>query len=529
MIDLLPLALLLVGAGLVAGLPLLPALAPHRPKLRWGAAALIALSGLVTLFVPAGDPAFWQIAAWSDLKILIPALALQSNSAGRVLVLALDALILAAVLNSEPETTVTPWALLLLVLAAGHLALLPANLLSLTLGWALLDLVVVGCWYVIASEKEEQANLREAALLQFGVGAASTLLLWCASLPLQHDFAFQQIATLQLQPGWMGMPLMLAALLRLAPFPFHLGRLRLIAPSSRHTVLVLALQWVPLAAGGWLLTQIPNWTPLSSLWQQILSALLLTGLVASGLLAWLPSEGRRAARWLVIGQAGLTGLAALWAGSSAALAEGMALLLAGGLLTLFARRSATDLENRMAAGLGIAALAGLPLTWSAGGRLALYQTWLDSGWGLYLFLAAGACLLLLGAALSLLLRPAVGETPITQRVLAGVGLGLPALGLLLHGFSLPTAGILAWIALLIPAIGGVLLALGADSLRPLQQDLEAVLQPVLALDWSRRLTGRVGHLAGRGSHAIHQVLEGEGALLWLLIIVALGWLLVTSG
>jgi hypothetical protein len=354
-----------------------------------------------------------------------------------------------------------------------------------------------------------------------------TLFLWSAVLPFQSNQVPQSFAGLASTGGWAATALFVAILFRLAPFPFHLGRPLPTPGTFRYPALNVSIQMIPLATGAWLLARVPSWDGIPFLWQQILTAILLTGLVGSGLTAWLPSENRRTVRWIISGHAGLVALVALWVGSRAAVAEGLVLILAGGILGLLARLDRVTIENRVAAGLGAIALAGVPLTWGGDSRPLLFEAWQAENWGLYLFLAAGAYVLLLGSAGRLVLSPRTAAPEIRTRITHAVGLGLLALGLVLGAGPWPQAGAVTWLALLVPIPVAAALAWEADSLRSIQDEVEQWLSPVLSLHWLRRLAGRVGDLLGRAFHAVHEVTEGEGTILWVLIVLTLGWLLTT--
>jgi len=289
------------------------------------------------------------------------------------------------------------------------------------------------------------------------------------------------------------------------------------------------LQTAPAVAGVWLLGKLALGGAPPPIWSQLITALLLTGLVGCGLLAWLSREEPRTVGWILTAQAGIVVLAGLSAGPEAALAEGMVLILAGGLLTLYTKQGNLAIENRIAGGLAVAAMGGLPLTWGGDGRLALYQSWLADGSGLNIFLAAGAGLLTMAAAARIVLRPAPVPLDREERIRAGVALGLPALGLLMGSESLlAQVDLPAWLAVLVPLGGGAFLAWSAPSLSPIQERTPPWLARLVGLDWLPPLLGQIGGLGGRAVQAVHQVLEAEGVLLWVLIGLALGWMLLTS-
>lgn len=546
---------LLAGASLMLALATVPALINRRPRWntvrvrQYGWTAIVAVALLLMLVQNRDVVAPHQISSWSSSAILIPPLTIQSNQPGRILGLAFAAVVLAGFLilrgdqRDENGTSAGPTrqaglatpemdgVLLIAILAISLVALLPANLLCLTLSWAILDVITAAAWlYAVRPGKDDQWR---RILSSWGAGAAATLLLWSATLPLQADFAPQHLSSLTVA-GWSGIALTLAILLRLAPFPFHVlgGRAHILGESGsreQRSGLFLALQTAPAVAGIWLLGQLPGSEALPPIWRQLMSALLLTGLVACGLFAWLSRREHRTVGWILTAQAGIVVLAGLWSGPEAALAEGMVLILVGGILQPYAQQESLAIENRIAGGIGVAAMAGLPFTWGGDGRLTLYQSWLATGSGLNIFLAAGAYLLIMAAAARTVLRPAAVPLDREERIRAGAALGLPALALLMRTGLPPVAvNLPVWLAILIPLIGGVFLAWSAPSLAPIQERIPPWLPRLLALDWLPSLVGQIGRLFGRAVQAVHQVLEGEGALLWVLIGLALGWMLLTT-
>ncbi|MBN1316931.1 MAG: hypothetical protein JXA42_15735 [Anaerolineales bacterium] len=504
-----------------------PALAPYRNKMKWIAAAVVALSLFSLLMQDSSTANSWQSSIQSPLTISIPTLAFRTNAPGRLIGLALTIITLGAIFvtqrhrdnENESSSRELDWPLLLVSLSAGLLTLLPANLATLAITWTVLDIVTAAIW-ILAIE-----NPRDA-LVHWGAGAVGILSLWCAILPLQATGSNTTMPITVSPVSWMGAALFLAVALRLAPFPFHLVRPVVNGDKRIQPTCRTCLQIIPLAAGVWMLTQIQTWNVLPSFSLQLFSAVLLTGIVACGLLAWLPKEYPRVTRWIIAGQVGMTVMAALWAGPDTALAEGIALLLGGGLLIHYTGRDNNALENRIAVGVGIIALAGFPLTWGGDGRFALFNIWINRGQGLNLLLAGGSYLLLLGAAIKLILHAEFLDTDRLNRILVGIGFGLPAVGLFIRSGATAQQHFVVWLAILLPVGGGALLAWGAHSLQPLQQEIEPWLHNVLSLDWLAVSMGKAGRTAGQITHGIHQVLEGEGALLWVLAMLILGWLLM---
>ncbi len=563
---LLPTAVLLAGSALAAAPA---ALFGGRAGLkRWAAPAAVAVA---LLLIASGTGAAPQnVARYSWAGRSAP-LILQGNEPGRLLGVALAAAVLAATLvfprfeggsdsadrEGTPLSSGTECAVLLVALAATLIALLPGNLLSLIVAWAALDGVVVAAWLLLPATEHQ----RSAALTSWAAGAAGTLFLWAAAVLLPPGYAFGGIRSSTASEG-MWVALSLAVLLRLAPFPFHLhrswvhcGRPGLLVGAvtaaesaglqrrpegapSRDTDVdqepPASVPWPQLAnlmqaaSGVWLLARLVGLEEMPVAWRQVVTALLLTGLAGSGVLAWLSENGREAAGWIIAGQAGTVILVGLWAGPDAALAEGGVLILAGSLLILCASLKTAGIAGRVAGCAAVAALGGLPFTRANMGRFLTYGNWLSDSWGLYLLLAAAAHLLFLAAGAKVVFRPLTARPGQMQRMATGIGLGLPAIGLLSWSRGLATGEPLVWLAVLIPAGGGALLAWGGGSARPLQQEVLQRVRPLLRLGWLHQLTGAAISTVGRALCAVRNTLEGEGALFWMVLMLVLGWLVSRS-
>ncbi len=543
MIDLLsPPLVLLIGAGLIMAVSVVPVWRTARWNRYWHL-GLIAIALITVLFVwPAVAPSS-QVTQWSSLPILTPSLALQGNKPAQYLGAGLLVTLLAITIGTSswkeldgihsgedqasPATKSGKKSALLIVLATSLVSILPANLLTLVLAWAILDCVTAVTWLIIFRPETDDEWRR--FLINGSSGLIATLFLWSANLPLQANLAFQDWGSLHLE-GWAGIGITLAVLFRLSPYPLHLLRRRA-WPNGGGSQIALpsALQAGSVTAGIWLMAHIPGWASLGDLELQLFSALLLTGLAACGLLAWLSDQQQRAAGWILTGQAGIAALAGMWAGPDAGLAEGMVLILAGGLLAIQGKIKERSTESLVAGGIGIAALAGFPLTWGANGRFLLYQEWLDNGWGLYLLLATGAQLLILAAAGRLYLGFPSQPAKHSERLILGLALALPSATLLIKpGPLFPQGSVLVWLAIVAAAGGGALLAWGAETIQSFQVQAATRLRAPLTLGWLRRLTINCCRLVGRAAQSLHSVLEGEGALLWVLILLILGWLMLSN-
>ncbi|MBK8985747.1 MAG: hypothetical protein IPM39_06640 [Chloroflexi bacterium] len=298
----------------------------------------------------------------------------------------------------------------------------------------------------------------------------------------------------------------------------------LIEGAKRETAVLLLLS--PLLAGAALLARLSATGPMPGLLLFTLAGLLL---ILAGL--WRAWEHRtdpaRFGAALALAAAGFVLLAGLWAGPDAAAAEARAwsLAVAGLFLVARWRRVApADQAGWLANGqrliglvLALAALTGLPLTAGFNGRAALFEAWLAAGgWVLVAVLAllqvglvTAVCLFGLGQQ-----ETSDQAGPAAPDLAESAARLLLALGLL----AWPVLGGVSWVvwtALLLPLLGGLLLARLLQNAPPAPT---AVRWPVILASghWGGGLRLLVS--AVRDAAAL---LEGERGLLWLLLLAAL--------
>jgi hypothetical protein len=326
--------------------------------------------------------------------------------------------------------------------------------------------------------------------------------------------------------------LLFAGLWQLGAFPLHLWRplaARLLPPAAAlaHTA--------PTVAGALLLARLETYGGSAAAFALPLTLAGLVGLLLAAARAWTgqaegSAQASSVAAALVLGQASLVLLADVWAGSEAVLAETRVLLLAGGILLLAAGRVAEDEHVAMRIGplLAVVALAGLPLTAGFAGRSALYETWLAQGRWLLALVTALLHVPLVAAAVLLVQKDAAatGERPSPATLVAAAGLLLPGLGLFtLQGLA--DAGLLTWLAVLLPAAAGAALARVTGEPGPawpparLLRQAFALRLPLRPL--TRIVRQGVGAL-GTALRAAILMLEGEGGMMWLLVLLVLVWL-----
>ena len=225
---------------------------------------------------------------------------------------------------------------------------------------------------------------------------------------------------------------------------------------------------------------------------------------------------------LLGGQTSLLLLAGQWAGAEAALAEAQVLLPAGAILLLLAHHGQPKQPWFAKIGPLIAAtaFAGLPLTVGFGGRAALYQAWFEQGRWLLSLLATLLQIPIAGAAFLLALS---GDDDKQPRLPTYLAFTLPALALFRWG-GFGEASWLAFGLTLIPAGVGFALTRFASQTREAQMLLQQAFKLPISFRpvWDNLKMVFDGFvIAMRESAAI---LEGEGGLLWVILLLVILWL-----
>lgn len=405
-----------------------------------------------------------------------------------------------------------PRILALALVGAATGAALAADLFTLLMAWALLDVAFLALLLIRWGEA-----VVERAVLAGLVNGAALLGLWAAAVRLwwTGDSLFWSRMA-----GAAALPLLLlAGLIRLDIYPFHVGR----PPELADEVDWAALLYVvPTAVGLMLWARL---IPLLQGWGGTPGVALLLGLTSllGGLWAWAepdPRAGLVAAAW---------GTAAWWALAGLARPE-MAPLAAAlwpvCFALLFVGPSFVPPSPWGLPALGaLLTLAGLPLTPGATLGTAVFHAWPAWAWP-FLVLLQG---LLVGALLRGWLRPPEQSPspPAPWALLYGVGLGIGVLSLIGLGIALNAWGPMPLpfrLALLAGAGVGLLLYAQADRVHAVAWRWARV-RPFLSLEW----------LYAGLAQAIHSPAEGlrralafisHPAVMWLWALVIAGLLLV---
>lgn len=439
---------------------------------------------------------------------------------GVVLLLPLAALLAT---SSRPQTFPSsnwPPGIYLLVLTAATLVTIwsdsPAGRLA---SWMLLAVVwTATLWLAGAARAEVAPWLFRAGWMLLGLFA-----LWLGSAgdpgtalsPANTDSTVRTIT------------LLLAAILQMGVWPLSAWRP---AGNLGVTPAVAAMIYLfPTVAGSALLARLVANNPVSMNYALLLTALALLGFLRGLRLAWAYlQEPVALAAALALVQSSIILMAGIWAGPAAVIAEVRVLLLAVGMLFLMGGQRLTRARWWRAVGavIVLAALAGLPLTAGFAGRAALYDAWLANGRFILVLVAALLHVPLTAAVLLLLWRLRETSRPVaseevtsTGSALVGEGaLILPALGLLsLAGMS--QASLVSWLAVGGAAVAGFFLHRYVGEVR----EARAALRQAFTLNLPLQAAVTKARWMGRGIRtAVGEavlILEGEGGLLWLLVLV----------
>jgi hypothetical protein len=426
--------------------------------------------------------------------------------------MSLVSLALAVILTDVARATDADWvawAGSLLITALGLFAVLSGNLLTLLLGWMAIDLVELA----ILLLEVVQSPTRERIVMAFSMRVAGSILVIAASLVAISTGSPLTFATISPQ---ISVYLLLAAGLRLGVLPLHTPFL-VGLPSRRGLGTLLRL--VPAASSLVLLARTASaGAPARS--EPLL--LGITGLAALyGAIYWAGARDELDGRqFWILGMAALSMTAAVRAQMEASLALGVALLLSGGLLFLFSARHRYLLPI---AALGLLSFSGLPFT-PAWQGVRLYANPFRA-WDV-IFLIAQA-LFLAGYAYHAF-RPGPQLTRAERWIWLIYPWGLillPLTSFLIAWWGMPASSqspplVGSWPSLAAAGLAIILLVLG-ERIPPLPPRLVSSLRAVFSLSWLYQLLWGVYRFVGRFVALINQILEGEGGILWTILLLTL--------
>jgi len=409
-------------------------------------------------------------------------------------------------------------ALTLAMLTAGLGSVFAANIITLFLCWGLLDglfsLALLACGGPASGRRAQFA---------LGLNGLATLTVWVVAVLIEQA-RLSPYWHLLILPTNMRDWIAVAAALRLGLYPLHIWESSELDCPERTVLVYLIPAITGLAL--WARLAVIQGLPSSNAWPAIA---LVTALVG-GIQAWVQPDPRESLPYLALGYGGMLILSATVGKSPAAsLATGSASWLLGLTLLSVGRPLArATWPWAIPTALGAATLAGLPWTTGFLSRSAFYQGAVGEPlWMLGMAFLAES--FLIGAMLHWLLTP--DTTPLPQGVWARIGyavaLAVAVAPVVMWGVIPSPAGVslsnsmgtLTWVGLGAPLAGAAVLTLFARSVRAQLGGWGRTIAEVLRLDRWYSVVLPLLRIPARLGAALGNVLDGNGAFLWMLIFL----------
>ncbi len=415
------------------------------------------------------------------------------------------------------------------------------NVLTRVTAWALLDVV----YFLSLIWLAEGESLEPQAVLNLTFNAAGTLCAVAAAVLISRTSPTLSLRDAALTPQSTVLMTM-AAVFRLGLFPLHLA-----LPTEvniRQGVGTL-IRLIPVAVALETMSRLALFG-FSETVRPWLMVFALAALLVGAFQLWNSADPRQGLVYLVIAESGVAVLAGLWGGAQSALAltvTTLTLIMGGALIYL---SSGHDEQRPWPTALplvGVAAIAGLPLTVGFLGVGHLYSSLIAAGglfWvGLLVILFAQS--VLVAGLLYAVFWPGVSleAEPVTFAAYFG-GLSLPAMLLVLTALFATLPGSIALMQDLgllgFSGFGSVVAALLSIAtlaagyaiwrfdamIRARTSGLTSLsLVKFTRLDWLYALVWNVLRSLGSLVDNVGAILEGEGAILWALVVGVLAWLL----
>ena len=437
------------------------------------------------------------------------------------------AVALTAAVRLRYEITSLIWTQTLLLLGAGLLVVLAGSFTTLIFVWTVIDIVEL----LVMLANVRKPSLRQSAVLSFMLSITGTFMVVWAMVRSQ---AFGTPLNMTNIIPEVGVLLILAVGLRLGVVPLHLPygeepRLR----RGLGTIVRLATSASSLVV----LARLPMQV-IPDRWQVLMLAFAALAAVYCGAM-WAATKNELEGRpFLVIAVAGMAFACVIQGNPIASIAWGVGLILYGGLIFL---ASLHYLPIYIIAGLGLVGFSGLPFTPSASGWTGLITSPFSA---VSVFFIVAHALILFGY-LRHALRTAGEMTGIERwvKIVYSAGLG----GLIVIGWVIAVIGQAGGLAIgvwwaAIPSVvvaGGGMWVLSRTVVR--QEAVEGegwfaiIAKPVghwvgviFGLNWVYRSLFFLYHLLQQLVNFFSLLLEGQGGMLWALLLLALLSTLIAS-
>jgi hypothetical protein len=425
--------------------------------------------------------------------------------------LSLAALAAAVIWTSvvRAERDPVSWAGTLILTALGILAVAAENPITLLLAWSAIDIFE----FITTLRSTEGEDQIEGVIIAFAVRLAGTGLVLLANLV---SISKGTVLDFRSIPTGTGILLLVAAGLRLGVLPLHL-------PYRKDNVVRrgfgTALRLVSAASSLALLARIPASAMNSKLTPFLLILTAITALYAGW--NWLNASDEILGRpFWILGCAAMAVGETLTGNLIGSTAWGVALILCGAVLFLFSAREKSIIWLPL---ITMIALSTLPFTLAAGAwRLADSSPWL------FVIPFVPAQALLIAGYLRHTLHP--GETSLESqakwvKIIYPFGLFFPVMASILLGFwgwsGAGNTGIW-WLALIVLLItSGVMYLFLKKNFRNQSINRYGQWTEIFRIKWFYVFLSRLFSIIRRIMDGITASLEGEGGLLWSLLLLAL--------
>lgn len=534
-LPLIPILILLGGALVVTASRLLRLRYPDEIA---SVASLLALAAMLPLVAP--QPVETLVSSWQPVSVFGAPASLRVDRlswlTGLTAILACAGTALTG-LAHPGQRRFAPRALALGMTAALVASAFAANLLTVALAWGLFDaLFAIG---VLTRGSESRAARRAAFAI--GFNTAATICLWIAALFVgQADRStYWHLTEL---PETARDLLTLAAVLRLGLYPLS----QWLPTGQEDTPGRLALLYIlPPLAGLNVLIRLADIGALSQ--NGVWAWLAALSMIVGGALAWLRGRSRDALPSLSLSCVGAVVLGGMLGGvvaSPAAILVNGAISWALAMVALNASRG-FDRDRpwwSLAYALPIATLVGLPGSVGFAARSGLIAGVANAGDGLIVAVSLIGETLTFGALMRVVTAPAIGEAPAGLRSILAQAAALALVTLpafLLPAFGRSFAPELAppSFAVVLPAIGlaggiaavlPIALALALEGYARGRAPSRFNLAGLIGLEWLYGLVFQLVNWVARNLSGLAALLEGEGAMLWALLILIVGYVVLSG-
>ncbi len=513
MYILITLSLLLLGASVLLVFRFVRPAASYA----WMAAALTSLLAWASLFLwQLSLPFRFHFASWGPVNLFASSPELLADPVSWVYALALLSMTVAIVMTT-PARSVQVNAVALSgtvgLAAVGLLALLADNPLTIVLVWTAIDLVEL----FNSLRTANSSGLSQRVVIAFALrGLGTGFALWASvtSVSTGQPLLFESV------PAQAGIFLLLAVGLRLGVLPLHLT---LPTEPGLRRGLGTTLRLTAAASGLIVLARIPP-SILPTGWTSVLLGLVALAALYAGWSWMFAADALNGRPYWIIGMAALSLAAALRGSASGSVAWGISLVLFGSFSFLYSARHVWI--TRLLAALGLF-LLGLPFTFTASGWEGAFPLPVLF-WPAFVIAAA---FLVIGYVRHLFRQ---GETqfidlPQWAKASFPFGLALLAVAVLVSSFggwpgALHVGVLIPGLILFMLSVGVIAAALRFSVFDQVSRSTAQAIQNSSFLAFQERVAGFASglyHFLGQLSGYLGALLEGDGGLLWTLLLLVL--------